>query len=59
MPWGTEGSNDERAARHEPPARVVIFRLPYPTGGWMPQSGEPEPGAFVTWVKPVPSVFTV
>jgi hypothetical protein len=31
----------------------------YPTGGCVPQSGEFEPGACVTCVKPVPSRLTV
>jgi len=35
------------------------FRFSYPTGGWTPQSGDPDPGACVTCVKPVPSTLTV
>ena len=31
----------------------------YLTGGCVPQSGESEPGAWVTCFKPVPSSFTV
>jgi hypothetical protein len=52
-------THDERAALHEPPARMNVMPIFYPTGGCVPQSGVFAPGACVTWVKPVPSTLTV
>ena len=38
-------------------ARLLCFR--YGVGGCVPQSAFPEPGAFVTCARPVPSTLTV
>ena len=49
----------KRAIRHRTARSQSSCPMFYPTGGCVPQSGEFEPGACVTCVKPVPSRLTV
>ena len=49
----------KRAIRHRTARSKGSCPMFYPTGGCVPQSGEFEPGACVTCVKPVPSTLTV